>query len=60
MNEQTNQITLSDESLGEFKKSMKIGFYRSFYNKGIITAAQFERLIHISENSSVLRTAHAK
>ena len=42
-----NIITLSTDNLTAVKKSMKIGFYRSFYNKGIITAAQLEKLMQI-------------
>ncbi len=38
-------ISLPHECVSEFKKAMKIGYYKNFYKKGLITAEQLEKLM---------------
>ena len=47
-----SNIILTDENMNAIKQAMKIGFYKSFYNKGIINATQFEKLMQISNKKS--------
>ena len=41
----TPEIKLTDEQRKAFIKSMKIGYYRVFYKRGLITGEQLEMLI---------------
>jgi hypothetical protein len=38
-------IMLPSECMRGFKKAVKIGYYKEFYKKGLITAAQLEKLL---------------
>jgi hypothetical protein len=40
-------LSLADEDLNAVKKAIKIGFYKSFYKKGIITNLQLEKLMQM-------------
>jgi len=44
-------IMLSADNLSAVKKAMKIGFYKSFFNKGIINALQFEKLMQMQNEN---------
>ena len=48
-NNHAPEITLTDEQRKAFIKSMKIGYYRVFYKRGLITGEQFEMLIAMQE-----------
>ncbi len=41
---------MTKEQEQQFVKAMKIGYYKEFYNQGLITAEQLEKLISIQEN----------
>jgi len=43
-------IILTGESLSKFKQAIKVGFYKDFCKNGIITTAQFERLMQIQNS----------
>jgi hypothetical protein len=43
--ENNNPITLTGDALNEFRKSMKIGYYKIFRKNGLITDKQFEVLM---------------
>jgi len=47
----TGNISLPSECVKEFKKAMKIGYYKSFFNKGIINASQLEKLIKMQNEA---------
>jgi len=38
-------ITLTGDALAEFKKAMKIGYYKIFRKNGLLTDTQFETLM---------------
>ena len=40
---------LSDENLNELLKAMKIGFYKDFHKKGLLTDEQLEMLIAMQD-----------
>ena len=39
---------ISEESRQAFIRAMKIGYYKAFYEQGLITESQLERLIDIN------------
>ena len=41
---------IPEECIDEFVKAMKIGYYKEFYNQGLITANQLETLIAMQDN----------
>ena len=47
-NNHAPEITLTDEQRKAFIKSMKIGYYRVFYKRGLITGEQLEMLIEMN------------
>lgn len=49
-NNYTPEIELTDEQRKAFIKSMKIGYYRVFYKRGLITAEQLEKLIAMQDD----------
>ena len=40
-----NSIALTGDALAEFKKAMKIGYYKIFRKNGLLTDTQFETLM---------------
>jgi hypothetical protein len=44
-------IPIFIEYMEEFKKAVKIGFYRDFLKKGIINSKQFEILMRLQEQN---------
>jgi hypothetical protein len=47
-----NPITLTSENLNEFKKSVKISYYKIFRKKGLLTERQFETLMKMQSESA--------
>ena len=41
-------IEISEESRQAFIRAMKIGYYKTFYKQGLLTAEQLERLIEMN------------
>ena len=50
MNENRN-ITLSADEENSFVKAIKIGYYKEFYKKGLITAEQLDMLISLQNKN---------
>ena len=48
-NDHAPEIKLTDEQRKAFIKSVKIGYYRTFYKRGLITGEQLEMLIAMQE-----------
>ena len=47
-----NNITLLPDDKSALIKAMKIGYYKDFYKRGLITAEQLEMLISMQNNSN--------
>lgn len=45
-------ITLTDENLNEFRKAMKVGYYKIFRKNGLINDKQFEILMKMQTESA--------
>lgn len=45
----TSSIALTEEQEKEFVKAMKIGYYKTFFKQGLITAEQLEKLIAMQD-----------
>ena len=45
-------LALSGENLSEFKKAMKIGYYKIFRKNGLITDKQFEILMKMQSEKA--------
>ena len=43
-----DMIEISEESRQAFIRAMKIGYYKTFYKQGLLTAEQLERLIEMN------------
>ena len=55
----TSSIALTEEQEKEFVKAMKIGYYKTFFKQGLITAEQLEKLTHESLSDLLLSRAMA-
>ena len=47
-----NSIILTGDALAEFKKAMKISYYKIFKKNGLITEKQFEVLMKMQTESA--------
>ena len=47
-----NKITLTGENISEFRKAMKIGYYKIFRKNGLISDKQFEILMKMQTESA--------
>jgi hypothetical protein len=47
-----NPITLTGENLSEFKRTVKISYYKIFRKKGLLTERQFETLMKMQSESA--------
>lgn len=47
-----SKIEIPENYRNDFIKAMKIGYYKEFYRKGLITAEQLEMLINIQNETS--------
>lgn len=48
----SNDIEIPENCRNDFIKAMKIGYYKEFYRKGLITAEQLEMLINMQNMTS--------
>lgn len=52
INKKKSTIKIPNECKSEFIRAVKIGYYKEFFNQGLITAEQLERLIAMQNSNS--------
>ena len=50
-------LSIPDECLSDFRKAMKIGYYKEFHKQGLITDNQLEQLIQLQDKKSIKEAA---
>ena len=50
-------LSIPDECLSDFRKAMKIGYYKELHKQGLITDSQLEQLIQLQDKKLIKEAA---
>ena len=57
ISESDTSLSIPDECLSDFRKAMKIGYYKELHKQGLITDSQLEQLIQLQDNKPIKEAA---
>ena len=55
--ESDTSLSIPDECLSDFRKAMKIGYYKELHKQGLITDNQLEQLIQLQDKQPIKEAA---
>jgi len=50
-------LSIPDECLSDFRKAMKMGYYKELHKQGLITDNQLEQLIQLQDKKPIKKAA---